>query len=219
MDLVDIITRIAIGLPGFLAAIACHEAAHAYVATKFGDETALRQGRLTLNPAAHYDPIGTVIFPLFGAIIGGVMFGWARPVPVNAARFKNVRSGIFWVSFAGPLANVLIAILSAFFLALFVTQIPSSFMFHSEFVQMFRAAILINIVIAIFNLIPFPPLDGAKMISTFMDYEMARKYEELGRYSFVFILVLWFTPFFSYFLRPALYAGNHMMNIFINILA
>ena len=209
------IYRIAIGAPGFLAAIVFHEAAHALVALRFGDNTAKMQGRLSLNPLVHVDPIGTVVFPLVSALLGGVMFGWARPVPVNPRNLRNIRKGIFWVSFAGPLSNVVMAIMAAFLLAVLETKISRGLPFYGELVAMLHMAMLINIVVAVFNLIPFPPLDGSKMVSSFLDYETARKYEDLGRYSFLFILVLWFTPVLGLIMAPALQAGNGILRIFI----
>lgn len=219
MDLTGFISRLAIGLPGFLLAIVFHEAAHAWMASRFGDNTARSMGRLSLNPAVHYDLIGTVIFPLIGALMGGVMFGWAKPVPVDPRQFKNMKSGIFWVSFAGPLANIVLAIVSAALFALLITKVPQDFIFHAQFAEMLRISVMINIVIAVFNLIPFPPLDGSKMVSTFLDYNAARKYEELQRYSFLFIFILWFTPILSYLMMPALMAGHSLVNVFINLLA
>jgi Zn-dependent protease len=216
--MMEFIQNLSISLPGFILAIVFHEWAHGFVALKFGDNTAEMQGRLTFNPAAHYDLVGTIIFPLIGAMLGGVMFGWAKPVPVDPRRFHNMRWGIFWVSFAGPLANIILAIFSAIFFAILITRIPNTTFFYTELALMAKQSILINIVLAVFNLIPFPPLDGSKMVSTFLDYEAARKYEELGRYSFVFIMVLWFTNIFSYLLTPAIMFSNSMMNTLIHLL-
>ena len=128
-----ILLRLSIQLPGFILAVSCHEAAHAFVALKFGDDTAKRQGRLTLNPAAHYTPFGTILFPLLGALMGGTMFGWARPVPIDARRFKNIRKSIFWVSFAGPMANIALSVVSAFFYVLIVTKVSQLFIFTNPF--------------------------------------------------------------------------------------
>lgn len=214
----DFILRLATSLPGFLFAIVFHEAAHAWMANKYGDNTAKSMGRLSLNPLVHYDPIGTVLFPLIGALAGGVMFGWAKPVPVDTRRFKNVRSGIFWVSFAGPGANILLAIISAFLLASTHLYVSHQFEFYEVMIQMLRSSMLINIVLAVFNLIPFPPLDGSKMVSSMLDYEAARKYEDLQRFSFVFILILWFTPIFTYLVSPAIFLGNYMLRMFLQIL-
>jgi len=215
----DIILRLATMMPAFLLGIVCHEAAHAYAAMKFGDNTAYHQGRLSLNPAVHYDPIGTVVFPLIGVAIGGVMFGWAKPVPVDARYFKNIRQGIFWVSFAGPLANIALAILSAFFLAVMIVWVPQDMYLYDSFFMMLRWSVMINIILAVFNLLPFPPLDGSKMVSTFLDYEQARKYEELQRFSFLFIIILIMTPAFSYIISPALAVGQWSITFFISLLS
>lgn len=214
----EIIYRIAIGLPGFLIGIVFHEYAHAWMAERFGDSTAKHMGRLTLNPGAHLDPIGTVVFPLIGAFLGGAMFGWAKPVPVDSRRFKNIRSGIFWVSFAGPLANLILMVLCAFLFALVVTKVPASFEFQTIFSEMLKQAIIINIILAVFNLIPFPPLDGSKMVSTFLDYNAARKFEDLQRFSFVFVIILWVTPLLQYIMAPAFLISNIIVNLFITIL-
>jgi Zn-dependent protease len=218
MSTSNIILNLATSLPGFLLAVSCHEAAHAYVAHLYGDDTAKRSGRLTLNPVAHYDLVGTIIFPMVGALIGGVMFGWAKPVPVDPRQFKDMKSGIFWVSFAGPLANIILAIFAAFFLAFMHTKVTSNFYFYIPFMGMLQKTVLINIVLAVFNLIPFPPLDGSKMVTTFLNYENARKYEDLQRFTFVFILLLWMTPVFSYLVTPAIMAGNGIINLFVGLL-
>ena len=215
----DFILKIATMMPGFLLGIVCHEAAHAYMATRFGDNTAQLQGRLSLNPAVHYDPMGTVVFPLIGAALGGVMFGWAKPVPVDTRYFKNIKSGIFWVSFAGPLANLILATISAFLFAVLIVWVSPEFSLYQPFLMMARYAVTINIILAVFNLLPFPPLDGGKMASTFMDYEMARKFEELQRYSMLFMIFLLMTGVFGYIVRPALVAGSVVMGLFIQFLS
>jgi Zn-dependent protease len=213
------IYKVAIGLPGFLLAIVGHEAAHAYVAKRFGDDTAERAGRLNLNPVVHFDLVGTVVLPLVGAYFGGVMFGWAKPVPINPTRFRNVKYGVFWVSFAGPLANIILTIVSALIFAFMYTQVDSSFFFYRPFSEMLRRSILINIVLATFNLIPFPPLDGSKMVSTMLDYDTARKYEELQRFSLLFIIIIWTTPILNYIITPAILAGNGIVNLLITMMS
>ncbi len=212
------IENFSLSVPGFLLAIVFHEYAHAWMAKRFGDNTAELSGRMTFNPMAHYDLMGTVIFPLFGALIGGVMFGWAKPVPVDPRYFKNVRSGVFWVSFAGPLANILLAVISTFIVAFIMVYYPTADGILATVQKMAHKSLWINMILAVFNLIPFPPLDGSKMVSTFLDYEAARKYEELGRYSFVFILLLWFTNIFSYLLLPAQYLAQGMLVVFLSVL-
>jgi Zn-dependent protease len=205
------ILNLAMGLPGFLVAVIFHEAAHAAMANFFGDDTAKREGRLSLNPLVHLDVMGTVIFPMIGAMLGGFMFGWAKPVPVNPSRFKNVRWGIFWVSFAGPGINLIMGSLFAVFLGFFVHVASPSFYFFDPILQIVRQAVYINFILAAFNLIPFPPLDGSKMVSSFLSYEALRKYEGLAAYSFLFFIVLMFTNIISYLLMPAIFMANFLL--------
>lgn len=219
MNMSEIIYHLAISLPGFLIGIVFHEASHAYMADRFGDPTARYSGRLTLNPAAHYDLVGTVIFPLIGAIMGGAMFGWAKPVPVDSRRFKNIRSGIFWVSFAGPLANIILLVLFSFIFAVLNTKINPNFSYFSIISDMLIQAIRINVLLAMFNLIPFPPLDGSKMVSSMLDYNAARKFEELQRFSIVFVFILIFTPLLNYIMMPAILAANAIVTLFMMMLS
>jgi Zn-dependent protease len=213
------IYKVAISLPAFLIAIVFHEAAHAWMADRFGDPTARQQGRLTLNPAVHYDLVGTIIFPMIGIMFGGMMFGWAKPVPVDTRRFKNIRSGIFWVSFAGPLANLILMVISAILLAGIMTKVSPAFSYYTVFTDMLKHAVTINVLLAVFNLIPFPPLDGSKMVTSMLDYNQARKFEELQNYSFVFIILIIVTPVLSWIMTPALIVSNLLVNLFINIFA
>ena len=142
----EIIFKVAQSAPGFLLAIVVHEWAHGYMAKRFGDDTAERAGRLTLNPAVHVDMMGTIIFPLVGVILGGMAFGWAKPVPVNSRNFKNVKSGIFWVSFAGPLANLALGTISAFIFVISVKHI-GSYALKDSIEAMLRFSISINFYI------------------------------------------------------------------------
>lgn len=177
----------------FLMAIVFHEVAHAFVARRHGDTTAQDLGRLTLNPVPHIDPIGTILFPVINMLTGlNLLFGWAKPVPINYNRLKPYRSGLFLVSLAGPAANVILALLSALFLVLFAAFAPTDFYLYEPLRDMALVAISINYALAIFNLIPLPPLDGSKMVESFLSYEAARKFEKLQRYSFFILLgLLW----------------------------
>lgn len=222
-ELREIVYQIAESLPGFLLAIVAHEAAHAWMANLFGDPTAKNEGRLTLNPAAHYDPWGTIFFPLLGVVTQSSMIGWARPVPVEVRNFKKFRLGIFWVSFAGPLANLVLGTLSAFLLALIATKVSSSWEYYTIFLRMLRYSIFINFILAFFNLIPLPPLDGSKMISSFLKGRALQKYEDFARYTpviFIGVMLLSFTMnihVLGYILAPANYLGGWLMYAFLGL--
>lgn len=221
-DLNMILFNIAQSLPGFLLAIVTHEAAHAWMANKFGDPTAKNLGRLTLNPAAHYDPFGTILFPLLAAFTNFAMIGWARPVPIEVRNFKNIRKGIFWVSFAGPLSNLILGTLSAILLALIATQVASSWEFYTISIRMLRYSVFINFILAFFNLIPLPPLDGSKMVSSFLRGQALYKYEGFARYTpiiFIIIMALSFMGIHTlgYVLMPAQAFGNYLMFVFLGL--
>ncbi|MEX0798585.1 MAG: site-2 protease family protein [Bacteriovoracaceae bacterium] len=183
MDVQRILFTIAQSAPGFLMAIVFHEWAHGFVAKKFGDPTAEREGRLTFNPAAHVDPMGTVIFPLIGVVLGWAVIGWAKPVPVDGRNFKNHRKAMFWVSFAGPGANIILGTVSALGYAIVATQVGQTFSYYAVTLQMLQYSIFINFLLAFFNLIPLPPLDGSKMVASFLKGEALRRYEEVARFT------------------------------------
>lgn len=221
-DLNGMVLNIANSLPGFLLAIVAHEASHAWMANQFGDNTAKMEGRMTLNPAVHYDLFGTIIFPLMAAVTGFAMIGWAKPVPINTRNFKKIRSGIFWVSFAGPLANIVLGLVSALLLALLVTQVSSSWEYHRVFLGMLRFSVFINFILAFFNLIPLPPLDGSKMVSSFLKGPALLRFEEVGRFTpmiFITVLVLSMMGIhtISYLLAPAQMLGNYLVFTFIGL--
>lgn len=187
-DIQGFIFNLAQSLPGFLLAIVVHEYAHGFMAKKFGDDTAEREGRLTLNPVAHFDPFGSLIFPLICVSLGGAVFGWAKPVPVDVRRFKNFRKGVFWVSFAGPLSNFILGTASAFLFAVVATTMDQGFTYYEIVLRMLKYSILINFVLGTFNLIPLPPLDGSRMVASFLQGNALRKYEELARFTpFIFL--------------------------------
>lgn len=198
----NIISNIALALPGFLLAVVCHEAAHAWMALKFGDDTGQRLGRLSLNPVVHADPFGTILLPLVLLLMGGTPFGYAKPVPVQPSRFKNIKKGILWVSFAGPLANISLAILSGLVFALMLLFIPESFSLRGPFLDMLNYSMMINVVLAVFNLLPLPVLDGGQMLSTFLSYENSRKFSALAPYTFIILLVIFWTGIFTKIASP-----------------
>ena len=221
-DINGIILNIAQSLPGFLLAIVVHEAAHAWMAHKFGDSTAKNQGRLTLNPVAHYDPLGTIFFPLLAAFTNFAMIGWARPVPIETRNFKNYRSGLFWVSFAGPLSNLILGVISAMALAFIATQVSPDWGFYAISLKMLRYSVFINFILAFFNLLPLPPLDGSKMVSSFLKGPVLFKYESLAQYTPVFFLLVMALSFMGihtigYVLQPAQILANYFMFGFLSL--
>lgn len=175
----------------FLLAIVFHEVAHAFMAKRHGDNTAKDLGRLTLNPVPHIDPIGTLLFPAINMLTGlPILFGWAKPVPINYNRLKPFRRGLFLVSLAGPAANIILGLLCALLLVSLSAFMPADFYLYEPLRGMAYVGISINYALAIFNLIPLPPLDGSKMVESFLSYEATRKYERLQAYSFFILLAL-----------------------------
>lgn len=223
MDAQVIILKIAESLPGFLLAIVAHEWAHGYVAKRFGDDTAERAGRLTFNPAAHIDPMGTIIFPLIGVTMGWMVIGWAKPVPVDVRNFKNYKKGIFWVSFAGPLTNFFLGTFSSLFYAIVALYVPQSFGYYEIILNMLRYSIFINFLLGVFNLIPLPPLDGSRMVASFLKGEALRKYEEVARYTPMIFLVIISLSFMGIstlgrILAPATMIGQKLTMYFLYLL-
>ena len=156
-----------------------HEAAHALVAFRLGDDSAKRLGRLTLNPLVHMDPIGSLM------ILGGMPIGWAKPVPVNPANIRNPRSGLPLVAFAGPLSNLILALIACIIYFFFGIQLAGS-----GWYTLLAAFIMINFSLAIFNLLPIMPLDGSKIITAFMSDRVADRYEAIMERAGIYPLVL-----------------------------
>ncbi|MBN3038836.1 MAG: site-2 protease family protein [Candidatus Omnitrophica bacterium] len=176
---------IAILIPLFLLAVIMHEVAHGWVAYRLGDPTAKYAGRLTLNPIPHIDPIGTIFFPAILILSGSpVVFGWAKPVPINFALLRNPKKGILWVSAAGISANLLLALAFSLFLRIGI------FPFNSYGWYFLNYGILINLVLAVFNAVPIPPLDGSRIAMSLLPPDLAASYMQLERYGFLIILAL-----------------------------
>jgi len=198
--------QIAVAVFPLLTAITLHEASHAYVANFFGDTTAKAQGRLSLNPIKHIDPFGTIIVPLLIGILSQFtfIFGWAKPVPITPSRLKKPRRDMILVSIAGPLSNLIMAFMWAAILkATLLYAAPSSnialFLLLSA-----RIGILMNLILALFNLLPIPPLDGSKVVSSFLSYNAQIKWYQFERYGFLILLLLIYTGVISQILSPAL---------------
>lgn len=180
-----------------LFAITLHEAAHGWVASKFGDHTARMMGRVTLNPVKHIDPVGTILVPAVLLIMStGFIFGWAKPVPINFNALRSPKSSMIWVALAGPGANLIMAIgwLFVFFLAIKM-NIPI-------LQRMADAGILINILLAVFNLLPIPPLDGSRVISALLPNPLAYKYNQLEQYGLFILIGLMYFGGFTKIVKP-----------------
>ncbi len=195
-DIGQILSELALVAIPLLMGITFHEVAHGYTAYRFGDPTAKNAGRLTLNPIKHLDPLGTIV------LVVTRMIGWAKPVPINPAYFQDPQKGIFWVSLAGPAANFALAVgfyvlfnVMLFLQSVFATggaadllEIATAICFYG---------IILNIILGIFNLFPIPPLDGGKIVATFLPGHMARQYMQLEKYGFLIIIGLIFLGVFQ----------------------
>lgn len=173
-----------------LFSVIIHEVMHGWFALRYGDQTALRMGRLTLNPLPHIDPIGTIFFPTLLILSGSpILFGWAKPVPVNPLNFSNLKRGELMVSSAGILANFGLAIIAAILFHLLNTMPTTS----QLLLELLSYGVRINLILGVFNLLPIPPLDGSKVLLSLLPYNLAKAYEGLDRYGFLLLLVLLFT--------------------------
>ncbi|MHB9072504.1 MAG: site-2 protease family protein [Desulfobaccales bacterium] len=178
-----------------LFSVIVHEVAHGYVALLNGDPTAKMLGRITMNPAPHIDPVGTIILPLLLLIThAGILFGWAKPVPVNPLNYRNYRWGEFAVSAAGPVSNLVLAALFAILLRLGLN--------NPGLMQMAYFGVSINIFLALFNLIPIPPLDGSHILVLFLPRDLARMYAYLEPVGFILILILFYTGIMGIVIMP-----------------
>ena len=181
----------------FIFVIVIHELAHGYTAYLMGDPTAKNAGRLTLNPLAHADPVGTIMLPaLLMVIRSPVVFGWAKPVPVNPLNFRNPRLGMFLTSLAGPAANFLLALA---FAAIFKTGIFPQYSVMWNFLLM---GILISLVLGIFNLLPIPPLDGANILFSILPPKMYKYFVMVERYGFIVLIGLLYFGLFDKVILP-----------------
>jgi Zn-dependent protease len=216
MDLnAEQIRWILIGLFVLIVSVALHEFGHAVMAYKLGDDTPRRQGRVTLNPLAHADPIGTFLLPLVGGIyaaagssVGG--FGWGKPVQWNPARIRRgirMSTANILVSFAGPAMNLILAVVIALVSVILVSQGVGSLELHKILVF----AVTTNFVLFFFNLLPIPPLDGGHIASAFMPYRHREKFDSYARFGpFVLLAVILIAPLRAVFLTPALWCAKHL---------
>ncbi len=203
-DINTFMQQLIIQAPPLLFALTVHELAHGYVAYRLGDPTAKNEGRLTLNPLKHLDPWGVLAFII-------MKIGWAKPIPVNPRYFKNPQKDMLLVALAGPGSNVLLAIASAALAHLLVALYFLPFFILQPLVSMLAASVWINIMLAVFNCLPIPPLDGSKVLMSLLPMRAARGYAKLEPFGFLLLLGLFYTGIISWIIMPIIRFSNTLL--------
>jgi len=200
MQIDQLIQTIALAAIPVLFAITFHEAAHGYVARHFGDMTAYQAGRISLNPLHHIDPVGTVLLPLLTLWMGGILFGWAKPVPVNFAALRNPKKDMLWVAIAGPASNLAMACGWALLYKLGF-MFPENY-FAGPMLGMAQIGIQINVILMVLNLLPLPPLDGGRVAVSLLPHRQAFQLAKLEPYGMFILIFMAVTPVLSFILSP-----------------
>jgi Zn-dependent protease len=212
VDNFSIVQKIIIWAIPVIFAITAHEVAHGWVALKFGDRTAQMLGRLTLNPIKHIDPIGTILIPAVLLMMGGFVFGWAKPVPVTYQNLRNPKTDMAWVALAGPMANLVMAIIWALAAKIGFALLQSGIAFGEPMLLMGVAGVLINSMLMMLNLLPLPPLDGGRILVSLLPGPLSWQVSRIEPYGFFILVGLLYLGVISMLLLP-------MMSGFISLLA
>jgi Zn-dependent protease len=218
MDIAQLIQTVAIYTLPVLFAITVHEAAHGYAARYLGDDTAWKMGRVTLNPIAHIDPVGTILMPLllYFATSGAFLFGYAKPVPVRFGNLRNPKRDMVWVALAGPGANLAQAILWGALLYL----LHGSGITEPFFLKMCNGGVLVNIVMFAFNLFPLPPLDGGRIVVGLLPVKQAMAFSRIEPYGFFIVMALVVTGLVSsLWMQPVMALTYGLVNLLLSPLA
>ena len=210
-----LVQQIAIYALPVIFAITMHEAAHGYIAKRFGDMTAYSQGRISLNPLRHIDPIGTVLVPLITLALGGILFGWAKPVPVNFGHLRHPKQDMLWVALAGPGANLIMALFWGAVMKLALTMPESSLAFPMAL--MGKAGITINAVLMVLNLLPVPPLDGGRVAVSLLPPKLAYRYAMLEPYGMMILVLLLFSGALNFILWPFINGAVGLISLLFGI--
>ena len=205
----EIVRNIAVYALPVLFAITLHEAAHAYAARMFGDNTAYAAGRMTLNPLKHIDPLGTIVIPLVLYLTTGFVFGYAKAVPVNFGALRNPKRDMAWVALAGPMANFVMALMWLIFaLLLSATGVTETFP-H----MVAQAGVLTNLLIFAFNLLPIPPLDGGRVLTSMLPNRLAYKFARIEPYGFYIVLGLLMLKLLNFWVLPVMMLGQYVLGL------
>lgn len=215
MDVSHLIQIFAVYALPVLFAITLHEAAHGYVARHFGDMTAFAQGRVSLNPLRHIDPVGTILVPLVILLLSGgrFLFGWAKPVPVNYSALRQPKRDMMWVAAAGPLSNLAMALGWAVLLRL-ALLLPANF-FSAPMAEMAKAGILVNLIFMFLNLLPILPLDGGRITASLLPHRMAWQYSKLEPWGLPILLILLVTNLLDVVLNPLIDMSSSLIRAFV----
>lgn len=206
----NIIQTIAVYALPVLFAITLHEAAHAYAAKYFGDPTAYQAGRMSMNPIKHIDPLGTLVIPVLMYMFTPFVFGYAKPVPIDFNRLRHPKRQMAWVALAGPAANFVMA-LGWMIAALFI----SAFGAGEFFVKMANAGILVNLLVFAFNLVPIPPLDGGRILTSMLPDALAYKFARIEPYGFFILLALLYFNILNFWVGPLMSLTNAMLRTLV----
>ncbi|MDP1997027.1 MAG: site-2 protease family protein [Gallionella sp.] len=215
MNIGQLIQTIALAAIPVLFAITLHEAAHGYVARHFGDMTAYQQGRISLNPLRHIDPVGTILFPLLTLWLGGILFGWAKPVPVNFAALRRPKQDMLWVAIAGPASNLFMALGWALLYKM-VWLFPDSY-FAEPLLGMASIGININVILMVLNLLPLPPLDGGRVAVSLLPHRQAYQLSRVEPYGMFILIFLVVTPVLGWILLPLVRLVYKLISVLFGI--